>query len=120
MFRDCNYPKIITFLLGTQALFFLALFGNFYHKSYVVQAAKNKETKIIVASANGLKGINHTSEINANNIHGKLVNGTLILENGHHSSINGINAVNGHIKFNENEITNNDNNINLSDNRKDK
>lgn len=106
MFRECNYPKVITGLLGTQALFFLALFGNFYRNTYVVRAAKKDKT------------INHTSEINANHIE-KQLNENLIFENGHY--VNGITNGNGHIiKLNRNEITCNENNIDLSDNRKDK
>lgn len=43
MFRDCNYPKFIVFLLGTQALFFLYLFGSFYHKTYIRSGQKAKK-----------------------------------------------------------------------------
>lgn len=63
LFRDCNYPKIITFLLGTQALFFLALFGNFYHKTYVANGAKAQQLKITsngVAGSGGHTAANHT------------------------------------------------------------
>ncbi|XP_044261224.1 elongation of very long chain fatty acids protein AAEL008004-like [Tribolium madens] len=35
LFRQCDYPKFIVMLLGTQALFFLFLFGSFYHKTYI-------------------------------------------------------------------------------------
>ncbi|KAJ9598715.1 hypothetical protein L9F63_010601, partial [Diploptera punctata] len=31
---ECNYPKFIVLLLGTNALYFLYLFGNFYRKTY--------------------------------------------------------------------------------------
>lgn len=35
MFRQCDYPKFINVLLGTQALFFLYLFGSFYYRTYI-------------------------------------------------------------------------------------
>lgn len=44
LFRDCNYPKPIAFLLAIQALFFLYLFGSFYHRSYV-QAKKWEQAR---------------------------------------------------------------------------
>lgn len=34
LFRECDYPKIIVFLLGLQAMFFFYLFGRFYIRSY--------------------------------------------------------------------------------------
>lgn len=79
LFRDCNYPKVITFLLGTQALFFLGLFGNFYHKSYVANAKDKKTEAIKQNGVNGVNGVNgtanHTTEINSNHINGKISNG---------------------------------------------
>lgn len=35
LFRQCDYPKFIAFLLGTQAMFFMYLFGSFYKKQYL-------------------------------------------------------------------------------------
>ncbi|XP_018327714.1 elongation of very long chain fatty acids protein AAEL008004 [Agrilus planipennis] len=34
LFRQCDYPKFIVFLLGTQAMFFFYLFGQFYLRTY--------------------------------------------------------------------------------------
>ncbi|XP_065155414.1 very long chain fatty acid elongase AAEL008004-like [Atheta coriaria] len=35
LFRQCDYPKFIAFLLGMQAIFFFYLFGSFYYRTYV-------------------------------------------------------------------------------------
>lgn len=42
LFRQCNYPKVIVFLLGTQAMFFFYLFGRFYIRMYVAAKKKNE------------------------------------------------------------------------------
>ncbi|KAB0795322.1 hypothetical protein PPYR_12161 [Photinus pyralis] len=51
IFRQCNYPQFIVFLLGTQALFFLYLFGAFYKKTYT----KKKQTQEAVTVNNNTK-----------------------------------------------------------------
>ncbi|XP_044755179.1 uncharacterized protein LOC123314125 [Coccinella septempunctata] len=74
LFRDCDYPKIITFLLATQALFFLYLFGSFYHRSYIQarkweQARQKRQQARIAAQENEVKegetskGMEETQEI---------------------------------------------------------
>lgn len=45
LFRDCGYPKVLNFLLATQAAYFLYLFGKFYHKQYI-KSQKAKDAKL--------------------------------------------------------------------------
>lgn len=66
-FRECNYPKFIVFLLGTQALFFLYLFGSFYRRTYILQQ-KEKEKEKIPAATYPVANNHHAKEINANHI----------------------------------------------------
>jgi len=47
LFRQCDYPKFIVFLLGTQAMFFFYLFGSFYNRTYL-----NPPKKALEASDN--------------------------------------------------------------------
>ncbi|CAH0554796.1 unnamed protein product [Brassicogethes aeneus] len=68
MFRTCDYPKGINFLLTTQAAYFLYLFGKFYHKSYVRQRSK------VQSKQNGVK---------SENISGCMLNGL----NGHTNGV---------------------------------
>ncbi|KOB63355.1 Elongation of very long chain fatty acids protein [Operophtera brumata] len=43
IFTDCNYPKIINFLLSLNAGLFLYMFGNFYYHNYVKNRRAKKE-----------------------------------------------------------------------------
>lgn len=36
LFRQCNYPKGIAFLLALNAILFMQMFGNFFYRSYVL------------------------------------------------------------------------------------
>lgn len=45
MFRECNYPKFIMFLLFIESAYFMYLFGLFYYNSYVKNAKKAAESK---------------------------------------------------------------------------
>jgi len=42
LFIDCNYPHFFVWLLGGQAIFFFALFMNFYRSAYIQRAANQK------------------------------------------------------------------------------
>jgi len=48
LFRQCDYPKFIVFLLGTQAMFFFYLFGSFYKRTYYT----NQSEKAVEVSEN--------------------------------------------------------------------
>lgn len=43
IFNECGYPRIVSFFLATQALFFVLLFGDFYYKSYIKKSTKQHE-----------------------------------------------------------------------------
>lgn len=34
---DCSYPKTISFIMTTQNLFMLFMFGDFYRKAYLIK-----------------------------------------------------------------------------------
>ncbi|CAO1342149.1 unnamed protein product [Diamesa tonsa] len=40
--KDCNYPKVILFILLLQNLFMLALFSDFYYKAYIKKKPEQK------------------------------------------------------------------------------
>lgn len=35
LFKECNFPKLINFGIALQNVFMLALFGDFYYKTYI-------------------------------------------------------------------------------------
>lgn len=61
LFRPCEYPKPIAFLLGTQAMYFFYLFGSFYIRSYLPKKPKeirkheNGSISAYVQNGNSLK-----------------------------------------------------------------
>lgn len=76
MFRDCNYPKFINFLLSLNAGLFLYMFGNFYYQNYVksrrlAQKAK-EEGQTLNSQANG--DVQNSDSV-ATESNGKLANG---------------------------------------------
>ncbi|GLV35876.1 uncharacterized protein CBL_09906 [Carabus blaptoides fortunei] len=77
LFRECNYPKVITFLLGTQAFFFFCLFGNFYYNSYVKTRPATEKKPLGNTAVNGTANGSTVKEINANHLNGKIANGIL-------------------------------------------
>ncbi|XP_019870251.1 elongation of very long chain fatty acids protein AAEL008004 [Aethina tumida] len=52
MFRTCDYPKFINFLLLSQAAYFLYLFGLFYKKTYLKNSKTSSNT---TKPTNGIK-----------------------------------------------------------------
>lgn len=58
MFRDCNYPKFINFLLSLNAGLFLYLFGKFYYVNYIkpnIKIAQNGSIRKEVIVNNNIK-----------------------------------------------------------------
>ncbi|GBP79559.1 Elongation of very long chain fatty acids protein AAEL008004 [Eumeta japonica] len=51
MFRDCNYPKGINFLLTLNAGIFLYMFGNFYYTNYIKKEIHKKGIPVQKTSA---------------------------------------------------------------------
>lgn len=56
LFRQCNYPKGIAFLLALNAILFMQMFGNFFYHSYVVAPKLRK------LQANGAAAAARSSE----------------------------------------------------------
>ncbi|KAL3269886.1 hypothetical protein HHI36_008943, partial [Cryptolaemus montrouzieri] len=72
LFRDCDYPKFIAFLLSAQALFFLYLFGSFYHRSYVQsrkwdEARQKRQQARLAAKAKENKALEESLEAETKN-----------------------------------------------------
>lgn len=96
MFRDCNYPKFINFLLSLNAGLFLYMFGNFYYINYI-KNAKRSVTKD-ASLANGHANSNESKKIT--NGHEKMRNGPEKMSNGHEKMSNGYEKMsNGHGKM---------------------
>nr|CAI5855023.1 unnamed protein product [Callosobruchus analis] len=51
LFRECNFPKFLNFLLATQAAYFLYLFGCFYVNQYI-KSKQRREQKLANEAAN--------------------------------------------------------------------
>lgn len=110
MFRDCNYPKFINFLLALNSGLFLYMFGMFYYINYVKIPRKNSKTGITTGVVNGNTSDGTTIVANGNKCNGTTeiangnkpngttlvangikVNGTMLLANGNKS--NGTTAI---------------------------
>lgn len=46
LFTDCNYPKVLSFLLTVNAAFFIYLFGSFYVINYTKRSELRKFKKV--------------------------------------------------------------------------
>lgn len=66
MFRDCNYPKPLNFLLALNAGLFLYMFGNFYYHNYVKNA--RKAAVVENGHSNGIKHMDNGNVCKENGV----------------------------------------------------
>lgn len=89
--EDCGFPKFPVAIMIPQNLFMMALFGDFYYKSYVMKAKKREP--VVTASIENPNDTNGKMYTNGDSRH-RYTNGTAAHTNG--------DAKNGYMNGNSN------------------